>query len=75
MIKGKEVVGMYKAKNVDTDKALEALEKARDIQDRKRAVEIREVQKYYEGVCKGLDIAEEIFHCSTYEKDGDDNEV
>ena len=47
MIKGKEVVGMYKAKNVDTDKALEALEKARDIQDRKRVIEIREVQKYY----------------------------
>ena len=64
---------MYKAKNVDTDKALEALEKSREIQDRKRAAEIRETQKYYEGVCKGLDIAEEIFHCSYYEKDGGEN--
>lgn len=60
---------MYKAKNVDTDKALEALEKTRDIQSRECARKINELQKYYEGVAKGLDIAESIFYCSNYEKE------
>ena len=60
---------MYKAKNVDTDKALEALEKARDIQSRECGIKINELQKYYEGVAKGLDIAVSIFYCSNYEKE------
>lgn len=64
---------MYKAKNIDTDKALEALEKARDVQSRECGRKINEMQKYYEGVAKGIDIAESIFYCSEYEKDGKDN--
>lgn len=64
---------MYKAKNIDTDKALEALEEARVIQSRECVRIINETQKYYEGLAKGLDIAESIFYCSNYEKDGADN--
>lgn len=58
----------YKAKNVDTDKALEHIEWSRKYQDEAERLELAKVQKYYEGVRKGLDIAEEIFACANYEK-------
>lgn len=58
----------YKAKNVDTDKALGYVEWSRKYQDELERLETAKVQKYYEGVRKGLDIAEGIFECSNYEK-------
>lgn len=58
----------YKAKNVDTDKALEHIEWSRKYQDEAERLELSKTQKYYEGVRKGLDIAEEIFTCANYEK-------
>lgn len=59
----------YKAKNVDTDKALEYIEWSRKFQEERENVETTAVKKYYEGVRKGLDIGEEIFQCGNYEKD------
>lgn len=61
----------YKAKNVDTDKALEAIEEARKYQSQIIDKEIAEKRAYLEGVNKGLDIAESIFECSNYEKDSE----
>lgn len=58
----------YKAKNVDTEKALEYIEWNRKYQDELERLEMAKTQKYYEGVRKGLDIADEIFECSNYEK-------
>lgn len=58
----------YKAKNVDTDKALEHIEWSRKYQDEAERLENAKIQKYYEGIRKGLDIAEEIFKCSNFEK-------
>ena len=59
---------MYLAKNVDTDKALDAINEARKIQIAKVDKEIAEKIAYLEGIEKGLDIAESIFKCSNYEK-------
>lgn len=59
----------YKAKNVDTDKALKAIAEARRTQEIRIDKEIAEKRAYLEGVNKGLEIAESIFECSNYEKD------
>lgn len=67
---------MYKAKNIDTDKALEALNYALKIQRESVEIEIREKRAYLQGVEKGIGIAESIFQCSNYEKtekEGADN--
>lgn len=62
---------MYKAKNIDTDKALEYINESRRYQQQAETLAFTSVQKYHEGIRKGLDIAEEIFTCSNYEsKDG-----
>lgn len=58
---------MYKAKNVDTDKALEYINESRRYQERAETLAITSAQKYHEGIRKGLDIAEEIFTCSNCE--------
>ena len=66
---------MYKAKNVDTDKALDALKEARVLWRIRIDVEIKEKQAFLAGVIKGLDIAECLFTCSNYEKkEGDLND-
>ena len=64
---------MYKAKNVDTDKALEAIEKARELHIARTETEIKEKRAFLQGLEKGLDIAESIFQCANYEKEGADN--
>lgn len=58
---------MYKAKNVDTDKALDYINESRRYQQQAETLEITSVQKYHDGIRKGLDIAEEIFTCSNCE--------
>ncbi len=60
---------MYKATNIDTDKALEAIETFRRRQSKLHQHELYGLQKYYEGVEKGLELAESLFECSCYEKD------
>lgn len=57
----------YKAKQVDTDKALAYINSCRTFQDQRESIEYEKVKKFHEGVRKGLDIAEEIFSCSNYE--------
>lgn len=59
----------YRAKNVDTDKALKAIADARRLQEIRVDKEIAAKRAYLEGINKGLDIAESIFECSNYEKD------
>lgn len=54
---------MYKAKNVDTDKALDYINESRRYQQQAETLEIKSAQKYHEGIRKGLDIAEDIFTC------------
>lgn len=58
---------IYKAKHVDTDKALEQIEWSRKYQDQAEVLEIERIRKYHEGLRKGLDIAQELFECSNYE--------
>lgn len=59
---------MYKAKNVDTDMALEALDYALKTQRENVEIEIKEKRAYIAGLEKGIRIAESIFQCSNYEK-------
>lgn len=59
---------MYKAANIDTDKALEAIEAFRRNQSTAHQKELYGIQKYYEGLEKGLELAESLFECSNYEK-------
>lgn len=60
---------MYKTQNIDTDKALKALDETKLNLARKYAEEARELQKYYEGIEQGIKIAEQLFYCSNYEKE------
>ena len=60
---------MYKAKHVDTEKALKYIEELRYRYYQECEEEKQKVAKFYSGVQKGLDIAEEIFLCSNYEAD------
>lgn len=57
----------YKAVNVDTDKALKYIEESRRYQEQAESMSLQSTKKFYEGVRKGLDIAEEIFTCSNCE--------
>ncbi len=59
---------MYKAENIDTDKALQAIDQARICQKRESNVRVVKERAYIEGINKGLDIAESLFECSNYEK-------
>lgn len=64
---------MYIAQNVDTEKALKALESARRIQSTEINTQIREKQAYLQGLEKGLEIAESIFYCHDFEKSQENN--
>ena len=60
---------MYKAKHVDAEKALKHLKELRYRYYQECEVEKQKVARYYSGLQKGLDIAEDIFLCSNYESD------
>lgn len=60
---------MYKAENIDTDKMLKAISECRQSMALECINEVRELQKYYEGIDRGLAMAAELFHCTNYEKD------
>lgn len=59
---------MYKATNIDTDKALKAINDSRAIQERASQLRSEKERSYMEELNKGLDIAESLFECSNYEK-------
>lgn len=59
---------MYKATNIDTDKALKAIEDFRYNKSFEQQRELYGIQKQYEGLEKGLELAERLFECSNYEK-------
>lgn len=58
----------YKAENVDTDKALDFIERCRKEDSHKEYIERISVEKLHEGIRQGLDMAEQIFECRNYEK-------
>jgi hypothetical protein len=58
----------YTAKNIDTEKVLEELECVRKYQEQSEREERIKTEAYYSGVRKGLEIAEQMFRCSNYEK-------
>ena len=59
----------YKAKHVDTNKALKYLDDLSADQIKNQAFEIVKVQERYKGRQEGLDMAREIFTCSNCESD------
>lgn len=59
---------MYKATNIDTDKALKAIEESRKYQLNASMLRIEKERSYREGLGKGFELAEELFKCSDYEK-------
>ena len=59
---------MYKAENIDTDKALKAIDASRVMQERASYLRSEKERSYMEGLNKGLDIAEDLFKCTNYEK-------
>lgn len=60
---------MYKATNIDTDKALKAIADFRRDERFEHQKELYGIQKYYEGLEKGLELAKSLFECRNYEKD------
>ena len=59
---------MYKATNIDTDKALEAINAERLSRQLESKIRIEKEISYMEGLNKGLNIAEGLFKCANYEK-------
>lgn len=66
---------MYKAKNIDTDKALQAIETYRIQNDHNYDRDFYALKKYYDGLKAGLDFAESLFKCANYEKEKVGTEV
>lgn len=60
---------MYKAKHVDTDKAIEHIEYLIKQSYIDQTFKKQKIDEYYEGLRKGLDIAESLFECSNFETD------
>ncbi len=59
---------MYKATSIDTDKALAAIEAFRHTQSLAHQKELYGAEKYYEGVEKGLELAESLFNVLVMKK-------
>ena len=59
---------MYKAKNIDTDKALEYLEHTRKYAYDQCTQDVEKRMAFRDGMLEGIKIAESIFSCSNYEK-------
>lgn len=59
---------MYKATNIDTDKALKAINDARAYETKASQLRMEKERSFMEGLDKGLDFAEGLFECSNYEK-------
>ena len=59
----------YRAKNVSTEKALEYSAESRTYWDKVKDLEIIKAEERHKGIQKGLDIAEEIFTHSNWERE------
>lgn len=64
----------YKAENVDTEKALKAISDYRILKSAENQKGMYGIQRYYEGLNRGLDFAVSIFECRNYEKEASGNE-
>ena len=60
---------MYKAKNIDIDKAEKYLLRCINDSAIKEISEKKQVEKYHEGYREGIEVAISMFYCSNYEKD------
>lgn len=60
----------YKAKNIDTDKALKFLNEVNKKSYGIQQLEEEKIKKYYEGYRDGISRIEQIFYCSNFEKEG-----
>ena len=60
---------MYKATNVDTDKALEYLNQVRRFEIERCNEEVNKRTSYRDGLLEGIRIAESVFSCRNYEKE------
>ena len=58
----------YIAKNIDSEKALEAINEAIQFQKERTERNIVKEQAYLSGFTQGLEMAKSIFTCSNYEK-------
>ena len=61
-------MNLYQTENIDTKKALNHIAETRKRYQVEQIKEQEKIQKYYEGLQKGLDIAEDMFYCKNYEK-------
>ena len=59
---------IYKAKNIDTEKAERHLRDLLMDSQTRQAREREKIEKYYEGYREGIENAISIFYCSNYEK-------
>ena len=59
---------MYKAKNIDIDKAEKYLQRCMSDSILKENSEKAQIVKYYEGYREGIETAINMFYCSNYEK-------
>ena len=60
---------MYKAKNIDTDKALQAIEAYRSRKEYDYEGDLYGLKNYYERIHAGLNFSESLFKCANYEKE------
>ena len=64
-------MNLYRTENIDTKKALDHIAEARRRYQAERVKEKEKLQKYYEGLERGLDIAEDMFYSKNFEKSED----
>lgn len=62
----------YIAKNIDTEKVLEAISESMRFYEREEQTERIKTEAYYSGIRKGLETAKSMFYCSNYEHDQQD---
>lgn len=59
---------IYKAENIDTEKAIKHLDDLIKNSIIKQNLERAKIEKYYEGYRDGIEDAKNMFYCSNYEK-------
>ena len=60
---------IYKAENVDTDKAIEYLNSCIELDVQNELREKNEVIEYHRGYRDGIFLAKSMFECANFEKD------
>lgn len=61
---------IYKAENIDTEKAIEHLDILIKNSIINQNLERAKIEKYHEGYRDGIEDAKNMFYCSNYEKKG-----